>query len=190
MTNYNQPTLFDTEEMVKNNDSTVELGGQVFTATQWEVIETYAKGTAASTVHEYQQSCIDCIDINGTQEVVYQAECGLDFMLSLQRKIEESWGRLVDPSDEEAVSAYIRDVVLCATDELHEVLGEVNWKPWKNNRGIKDMANYREEMADVLHFILDLYLAAGLTGKDIVLDYMAKHYENMNRVHQTEYLNS
>ena len=185
MTNDNQPTLFDTEEMVKNNDFKVELGGQVFTATQWEVIETYANG-----VQEFQQSCIDCMDTDGTQEVVYQAECGLDFMLSLQRKIEESWGRLVDPSDEEAVSAYIRDVVLCATDELHEVLGEVNWKPWKNNRGIKNMYNYREEMADVLHFILDLYLAAGLTGRDIVLDYMTKHYENLRRTQDTEYKES
>lgn len=187
MTNDNQPTLFDTEEMVKNNDFNVELGGQVFTADQWKAIEAYAKGYALSAVQEDQSYGIVSDDM---QEVVYRAECGLDFMLSLQRKIEESWGRLVDPSDEEAVSAYIRDVVLCATDELHEVLGEVNWKPWKNNRGIKDMANYREEMADVLHFILDLYLAAGLTGRDIVLDYMAKHYENLLRTQDTKYKES
>lgn len=111
-------------------------------------------------------------------------------MLGMQRNVEAMWGRLVDPRDPEAVSAYIRDVVLCASDELHEVLAEVHWKPWKDKRGIKDLDKYREEMADVLHFILDLYLAAGLTGRDIVMDYMTKHYENLSRLNSTEYRSS
>lgn len=115
---------------------------------------------------------------------------GFDFMLDMQRAVEAAWGRTVDPTDGAAVSAYIRDVILCATDELHEVLGEVNWKPWKDTRGIKDVAAYREEMADVLHFILDLYLAAGLTGQDIIVDYMAKHYKNIERVTNAEYRQS
>lgn len=119
-------------------------------------------------------------------EVEYASE-GFDFLLKMQHGIEAAWGRAVDPNDPEAVSKYIREVVLCATDELHEVLAEVHWKPWKDSRGIKDAAKYREEMADVLHFILDLYLAAGLTGKDIVVDYMAKHYENIERNRSAEY---
>jgi len=115
---------------------------------------------------------------------------GFAFLLELQRDVEAKWGRLVDPADPEAVSSYVRDVVLCATDELHEVLAEVNWKPWKDKRGIKDMAAFREEMADVLHFILDLYLAAGLNGRDIVADYVAKHYKNLERTTDQEYRNS
>lgn len=113
---------------------------------------------------------------------------GLNFLLGMQQDLETLHGRKVDPNDPEQVSAYIRDVILCATDELHEVLAEVNWKPWKASRGIKDIINYREEMADVLHFILDLYLAGGLTGRDIMLDYMTKHYENVNRVSNVEYM--
>jgi len=120
-------------------------------------------------------------------DLVIHAEKGLDYMLSLQARVESDWGRLVDTDDPEAVSAYIRDVVLCATDELHEVLGEVNWKPWKDSQGIKDIEKYREEMADVLHFILDLYLAAGLSGRDIIVDYLAKHTINRARVLSTEY---
>lgn len=115
---------------------------------------------------------------------------GFDYLLEKQLQVEEAWSRDVDPDDPVAVSAYVRDVVLCATDELHEVLGEVNWKPWKNNSGIKNLENYREEMADVLHFILDLYLAAGLTGKDIVHDYLLKHRKNLERVNSTEYKES
>jgi NTP pyrophosphatase (non-canonical NTP hydrolase) len=115
---------------------------------------------------------------------------GMDYLLANQRDVEAVWGRLIDPDDPEAVSTYIRDVVLCATDELHEVLAEVNWKPWKDSRGIKDISNYREEMADVLHFILDLYLAAGLTGKDIVKDYIAKHQKNLARATSAAYRES
>lgn len=112
---------------------------------------------------------------------------GMNFMLAMQRKVETAWGRQVDHTDPEAVSKYVREVVLCATDELHEVLAEVHWKPWKEARGIKDVAKYRSEMADVMHFVLDLYLAAGLTGEDIVMDYMTKHYTNISRTTDPQY---
>lgn len=112
---------------------------------------------------------------------------GFDFLLDLQLQVEEGWGRAIDPSIDEDVSSYVRDVVLCATDELHEVLAEVHWKPWKDKRGIKNVDAYREEMADVLHFILDLYLAAGLNGRDIVEDYIKKNTENMARLKSAEY---
>lgn len=111
----------------------------------------------------------------------------LDTMLDLQRDVERGWGRLPDPEDAAAVSTYLREVILCATDELHEVLAEVHWKPWKQSRGIKDVAAYREEVADVMHFILDLYLAAGLTGKDIYQDYVAKHNINIDRTTSRQY---
>jgi hypothetical protein len=42
----------------------------------------------------------------------------------------------------------------------------------------------------VLHFILDLYLAAGLTGKDIVKDYIAKHQKNLARATSAAYRES
>lgn len=114
----------------------------------------------------------------------------LDTMLDLQREVESKWGRLPDPDDDEAISTYLREVILCATDELHEVLAEVNWKPWKKSRGIKDVAAYREEVADVMHFILDLYLAAGLTGEDIYQDYVAKHNINIDRTTNSQYKES
>lgn len=121
---------------------------------------------------------------------IHSAEQGFDYLLLLQHKIESVWDRQVDPDDPEAVSKYIREVVLCAEDELHEVLAEVHWKPWKDKRGIKDVAKYREEMADVLHFILDLYLAAGISGREIVVDYLSKHYENLERNKSAEYKDS
>lgn len=161
----------------------VELGGQFFTHAQWEVIQTYAKGTSSPTEGYGQNS-------EEIQSLIHQGEQGLDYMLGLQRKVEEAFDRLPDPSNAEQVSTYIREVILCATDELHEVLAEVHWKPWKDSRGIKDIPKYRGEMADVLHFILDLYLAAGMTGREIISDYMTKHYENLSRSNRAEYLAS
>lgn len=106
----------------------------------------------------------------------------IDELLTLQTSLEQAWGRLPDLTDAEAVSEYIRQTVLCATDELHELLHEVHWKPWKEGHGIRDVEAYREELADVVHFVLDLYLVAGLTGDDLVNDYFSKHHENVRRL--------
>lgn len=114
----------------------------------------------------------------------------LDTMLELQAKIESQWGRMPNSKDPENVSTYVRQVVLCLEDELHEALAHVHWKPWKTSRGFKDVYQYRAELADVLHFVLDLYLAAGLTGADIYQDYLAKHKENISRRSSKEYVES
>ena len=169
----------------------VELGGQLFTKAEWAVVQTYAQGCSEAAVLEAQAAPYQEFSSSEVmQEMALRGEQGLDFMLGLQRDVEDAFGRLPDPSDAEQVSTYIREVILCATDELHEVLAEVHWKPWKESRGIKDVTKYREEMADVLHFILDLYLAAGLSGREIISDYMSKHYENLSRSSRVEYLES
>ena len=168
--------MSERDDLAEQAYSTVPIGPGSMTGAERDAIgrrfdEVFPPGTDSSPVPDQ----------------IAHAMGGMDYMLSLQRDVEGIWGRLVDPADPAAVSKYIREVVLCATDELHEVLAEVHWKPWKSSHGIKDMSKYREEMADVLHFILDLYLAAGLTGQDIVLDYVAKHYENLERNKSASY---
>ncbi|QNL31054.1 MazG-like nucleotide pyrophosphohydrolase [Microbacterium phage Kauala] len=53
------------------DDHTVELGGQVFTAAQWEVIQTYARGHAASAVTE-------ATTINPMQAAVIEFQRAMD----------------------------------------------------------------------------------------------------------------
>lgn len=127
------------------------------------------------------KSTIDSAYVN-VQSGVSSDSSIIDELLTLQTSLEQAWGRLPDLTDAEAVSEYIRQTVLCATDELHELLHEVHWKPWKEGHGIRDVEAYREELADVVHFVLDLYLAAGLTGDDLVNDYFSKHHENVRRL--------
>lgn len=127
------------------------------------------------------KSTLDSAYVN-VQSGVSSDSSIIDELLTLQTSLEQAWGRLPDLTDAEAVSEYIRQTVLCATDELHELLHEVHWKPWKEGHGIRDVEAYREELADVVHFVLDLYLAAGLTGDDLVNDYLSKHHENVRRL--------
>lgn len=82
-------------------------------------------------------------------------------MLTLQRDLQvRSFG--ADPmtmSDEERVD-YIRWNVLALTDELHEFLGEVGWKPWATSRHVNAEAAL-SELVDAWHFMMNLLLALG-----------------------------
>lgn len=136
------------------------------------------------------QEQLECTYSKERPELVGSVGDALDVLLRLQRRIEDQWNRLPEPWNPESVSQYIREVVLCLEDELHEALEHVHWKPWKTSRGFKDLSKYREELADVLHFVLDLYIAAGMDGKDIYQDYLAKHKENVRRRSSEEYIKS
>lgn len=73
------------------------------------------------------------------------------------------------PLEGEALAEYIRLNVLAATDELHELLAEVGWKPWKS-AGYGKIANrqrYIDELADVILFVLNLGVAAGVSGHEL-----------------------
>lgn len=136
------------------------------------------------------QEQLECTYSKERPELVGSVGDALDVLLRLQRRIEDQWNRLPEPGNPESVSQYIREVVLCLEDELHEALEHVHWKPWKTSRGFKDLYKYREELADVLHFVLDLYIAAGMDGKDIYQDYLAKNHENVRRRSSEEYIKS
>lgn len=112
----------------------------------------------------------------------------LDKVLETQEHLDSSWGRFPELDDDLATTAYIRDQILCATDELHEVLECVDWKPWKAEKGIKDRDAFLEEVTDVVHFILGLYLAAGADGEEILHHFRKKSSENFSRLTNEDYL--
>lgn len=108
----------------------------------------------------------------------------LDLIFERQSMLQrESFG--VDPHrmDEETRNQYIRDMVLAATDELHEALAEVGWKPWATSRHLNRDA-FVGELVDVLHFLVNLWLAAGATAEEVEQRYMDKANRNMIRQNQ------
>lgn len=88
----------------------------------------------------------------------------------------------VDPQELEGEERmqYVRDQTLAAADELHEMLAETDWKPWKQGTEI-DTERFTEEAVDLLHFIANLFLVARIDPRDFVVKYAAKIEENYNR---------
>jgi dUTPase-like protein len=66
--------------------------------------------------------------------------------------------------------------------ECCELDNELNWKPWKNARALD--ANREErlyEMADILHFFVQLALDQGFSAEELHVAYIAKNDENRRR---------
>lgn len=66
--------------------------------------------------------------------------------------------------------------------ECCELDNELNWKPWKNPQ---DLAANREErlaeMADLLHFLIQLAMDQGFSATDLYQAYIRKNQENRQR---------
>jgi len=65
--------------------------------------------------------------------------------------------------------------------ELVEVLNELNWKPWKRTRKDVDMAKLKDELADCLHFLLELFIIAGVSANQAYELYWDKMQVNLKR---------
>lgn len=105
----------------------------------------------------------------------------LDKIFERQHDLQvKSYGRDPGLLGEEDRAQFIKDMVLAATDELHEALAEVGWKPWATSRHLNRDA-YVGELIDVLHFWVNLCLAAGVTAQEVEIRYLNKAEKNARR---------
>lgn len=88
----------------------------------------------------------------------------------------------VDPAklDPEARIQFIKDMTLALTDEMHEMLAEIGWKPWAKSRHINREA-VAGELIDALHFWVNICIAVGLYPDEIKRLYLAKAAINAKR---------
>ena len=79
--------------------------------------------------------------------------------------------RMIDPYFERkygpnaslyAKTEEMKTLVLALTDESHEALRELNWKPWKKTQKQEDLGKLAEEIADCWHFMLEITLLFNL----------------------------
>ena len=75
---------------------------------------------------------------------------------------------------------YITIMVLAAVDELMEALRETPWKPWKKQQTF-NQENFKEELVDVAHFMINLILASGMTAEEFFTRYINKNKVNHKR---------
>jgi hypothetical protein len=77
-----------------------------------------------------------------------------------------------------------KTLLLALSDEVHEVLGELPWKPWKTNHG--DMSEVNEEdlkmeIVDVAHFVNNLIMVWFKDFAEFNAMFAAKLEENIDR---------
>lgn len=97
----------------------------------------------------------------------------LEIMLNTQAALQERLNVVYD-------QAYREKMSLALIDEVMESLRETPWKPWKKNQHVNYQAMC-DELIDALHFLLNLFLAAGMTADDIFNRYMKKQAVNHER---------
>lgn len=98
----------------------------------------------------------------------------------LQIRITGNTPTTLLPDDPEEAIKFITWNVLAMTDELHELLNEVGWKPWATSKHVNIEAA-QGELVDVFHFFMNLALVLGMNGDDLSNAYLAKRLKNLKR---------
>ncbi|GAF69461.1 unnamed protein product [marine sediment metagenome] len=76
---------------------------------------------------------------------------------------------------------WIRKYMEAAVIEVGEVIMAAKGRWWKIDKDYKGMENVREEIIDLLHFVLAAGLASGMTAEDIFERYCDKNQRNHTR---------
>ena len=94
---------------------------------------------------------------------------------SFQKKIKRERGLEGIPMEK-----WLQMQTLAMVSELAELLEEVNFKWWKTPHAL-DNGNIREELCDMLHFLIGMCLEAGMSADDLYQVYLGKNQENFRR---------
>lgn len=83
--------------------------------------------------------------------------------------------------DHRFVQYRIKDLNARAVEELYEAMNCLKNKPWKQSEVTTDTTHFYEELADALHFLVELFITSGLTARDLAAMYHKKHAVNKFR---------
>lgn len=92
----------------------------------------------------------------------------------------ETWGDLEYPR----LQASLRENAGYVVEELYEAINLLKNKPWKQSQVPVDWKEFREEIADVWHFLIQFHILAGVDPLDIFEEYFRKSLINENRREQ------
>lgn len=77
---------------------------------------------------------------------------------------------------------WIQRETLAMLSELAELIDEVNFKWWKNEKEI-DESKVKGELVDILHFFISMCLKMEMTSEELFNIYLDKNKENFDRQH-------
>lgn len=114
-------------------------------------------------------------------EVIFEKQKGL---METYEGIERERGFITVPPeqfgdlDHRFVQYRIKDVNARAVEELYEAMNCLKNKPWKQSEVTTDSVHFYEELADALHFLVEMFITSGLTARDLAAMYHKKHAVN------------
>lgn len=75
---------------------------------------------------------------------------------------------------------WIQKETLAMLSEMAELIDEVNFKWWKNEKPV-DEQRVKEELVDILHFFVSMCLKMDMTPQELYDMYLEKNKENFDR---------
>jgi len=99
---------------------------------------------------------------------------GLNLLFNLQKELQHKIN--IDITSIQ----FIRLSFIGLITEACEALETVNWKPWKQKQ-LYNEDEFKKELIDCWHFLINLSLAAHLTADDVIELYKEKNAINILR---------
>ena len=76
----------------------------------------------------------------------------------------------------------IREMMFFVAHELFEASEWLKIKPWRKTIVKTDIVEFKKEMADVVHFFVELCIMLGIDSRELYNLYFQKLQENMQRI--------
>lgn len=113
----------------------------------------------------------------------------LNQMVNLQRALQANSFIGQDPATLKIDDKirYIKDMILGLEDELHEVMGEMSWKPWTVGEKSINADGVKKELVDAWHFLMNIMVAVDMSGDELYKMYMKKRAVNEARMESGTY---
>ena len=103
----------------------------------------------------------------------------LEHIFALQSAFDDALSR-ARSLDGVTREQWIQRETLAMLSELAELIGEVNFKWWKNPKPVDETA-VKGELVDLLHFLVSMCLKMGMTADELHALYTRKNRENFDR---------
>ena len=112
----------------------------------------------------------------------------LDEIFEKQKELQTRLGTLEKASESESMKQqYINQMILALHEEAVEIMRETGYKnpdlvPFGWKKGQKfDNEKFKEEIIDIIHFVMNLCIISGMDSKEIYERYIGKNKENHER---------
>ena len=111
---------------------------------------------------------------------VFEKQSIGDGNLTMRDICKEANRNCLGPND--LPNTWLRNYLKALQEEAKELDAELLWKWWSKDK--INMQNIRVEIVDIMHFLVSLALASGLTAEEFHRLYVAKHRVNEQRQEQ------